>query len=239
MIGNGGPDMRVYKSVMSGYAVLGSSLRWKPRVSISLYTVLKDGFPPAENELYRPARSRCNSPASCAMPFERAMYPMVSNRKSGSFSSNAPARKASTSSLVSMISAGSHLVTVIFSMLLFLLIFVCLQGQFGELFGPRNIGLLGDFIAAAEQDDDFFSHVFVIEAVAGAVVNTHFGDSFTGGFYIAGISLGKLAYPLVYAEPRLAVPQFLYPFDKYAGSPDFLHVPSVDYIQQSGKGARI
>jgi len=69
------------------YAVFCSSLIRRPKISNSLYIVLKEGFPSGASDLYKPTRSRFNSMAICAMPFERAMCPIVSRRKSGSFSS--------------------------------------------------------------------------------------------------------------------------------------------------------
>jgi hypothetical protein len=42
--------------------------------------------------------------------------------------------------------------------------------------GSVYIRLLGGFVASAEQNDDFFPGIFVIQTIAVAVINTHFGD---------------------------------------------------------------
>ena len=87
-------------------AGLCSTFSRSPRISSSFRTVLKDGFPSREKDLYNPARSRRSSRASSAMPFDRAIYPMVRKRKSGSFSSRATSSNATASSAVSISSAA-------------------------------------------------------------------------------------------------------------------------------------
>ena len=90
------------------------TLNWKPKRSISLKTVLKEGLPSGASALYKLLRSRFNSLAIWVMPFERAIWPIVLRRKSGSFSSRATSKCAMTSSLVSTTSAGSHFSGVTF-----------------------------------------------------------------------------------------------------------------------------
>jgi 2'-5' RNA ligase len=78
-------------------------------LSKTFITVTKEGFPCGERAVYNPSLLRFNSFASRAIPLERAIYPIVLKRNSGSFSSRATSRYAITSSLVSMSSAGSYL----------------------------------------------------------------------------------------------------------------------------------
>ena len=65
----------------------------KPRLSNTRAIVIKDGFPCGDKAVYSPSLFKFNSLVICAMPFERAIYPMVLKRNSISFSSSAPSLK--------------------------------------------------------------------------------------------------------------------------------------------------
>jgi hypothetical protein len=82
-----------------------------------------------------------------------------------------------------MNSAGFHL--SIFILLLFF------QRLFGKFFRFRTIGFLGGFVPAAQRDDKFRTGIFVLDQVAGTVMDTHFRQPFADGGGIAGVSFGQ------------------------------------------------
>jgi len=99
----------------------------------------------------------------------------------------------------------------------------------GYFFGPDNIGLLGGLVAAAEQDNDFFPGVLVINAVAGAVMDAQFGDALAYRLNITGVAGSKAVNPLMDTGYGAIISKFFEPFVKHARSAHLLHNSSVNY----------
>jgi hypothetical protein len=116
--------------------------------------------------------------------------------------------------------------------MLFLLIRVINGGYF---FGLLYIFVLSGFIAAAKQDDNFFSGILVIHPVAGAIVNTHFGDAFSHRLHIARIPPLEALNPGVDAVSGPLIPKVPDPLFIDAGFA-YRHGLSVVYRQQIVKG---
>jgi hypothetical protein len=88
--------------------------------------------------------------------------------------------------------------------MLFLFIWVKNGGYFS---GLLYIFVLSGLVAAAKQDDDFFSGIFVIHPVTGTVVNAHFRDALSGWLYITRVPLLEPLNPGVDAVSGPLIPQ--------------------------------
>jgi hypothetical protein len=96
------------------------------------------------------------------------------------------------------------------------MLFLLNQGFQGYFLSLLNIGLLGGFITAAQQNDNFTSLVLVINPIAGAVMDTHFKQAATNSTPITGVAF----FESVNADKDKSfphrIPKFFKPFSEYA-----------------------
>jgi hypothetical protein len=110
-----------------------------------------------------------------------------------------------------------------------------LYGKGGKPPGLGYILILGGFIAAAKQNDDFLPGILIVHPVTGAVIDTHLGN-ITKKTVVPGVPLLEPLNSGIDAVSGPLVPQVFYPFfvDIRFTCP---HWSSVAYGQHIVKGS--
>jgi hypothetical protein len=83
---------------------------------------------------------------------------------------------------------------------------------------------LRPLVAAAQQDHDHLAALGVVNAITGAVVDTHFNDATTDRFCIARVSGREPEQAHVDASGRGAILQAAKPVGKFSGATNVRHV---------------
>jgi hypothetical protein len=73
---------------------------------------------------------------------------------------------------------------------------------------------LGAFVASAEQNDEFITPLAEIDTIAGAIIDSHFGEATTCMFHISKISIACPPNPVSDLCRRLAISQSIEPIGK-------------------------
>jgi DNA modification methylase len=92
------------------------------------------------------------------------------------------------------------------------------------------MSLLGGFVAATKQDDDFLPGILVIDPVSRTIIDTHFRTALTDRFDISRVTFSKPGNSLYYQSPAYPVLEIFKPFFKVISSAYLFHNFIANYI---------